>query len=71
MLTSMRFCRALPGGLEHKTLMGMPREPTIYNEVAKVCDVKDVYITPGGCSWLHGAVSIRKRLRLLSKAINP
>jgi 2,5-furandicarboxylate decarboxylase 1 len=51
----------LPGGLEHKTLMGMPREPTIYREVARVCDVKDVLITPGGCSWLHGAVSIRKK----------
>ncbi|MGB9636636.1 MAG: UbiD family decarboxylase [Thermoplasmata archaeon] len=51
----------LPGGLEHKLLMGMPREPTIYIEVGKVCDVKDVYITPGGCSWLHAVVSIRKR----------
>jgi len=51
----------LPGGLEHKVLMGMPREPTIYREVAKVCDVKDVLITPGGCSWLHGAVSIHKK----------
>jgi len=51
----------LPGGLEHRTLMGMPREPTIYREVARVCDVKDVLITPGGCSWLHGAVSIRKK----------
>lgn len=51
----------LPGGLEHKVLMGMPREPTIYREVAKVCDVKDVLITPGGGSWLHGAVSIRKK----------
>ena len=51
----------LPGGLEHKVLMGMPREPTIYREVAKVCEVKDVLVTPGGCSWLHGAVSIRKK----------
>jgi UbiD family decarboxylase len=51
----------LPGGLEHKVLMGMPREPTIYREVAKVCDIKDVLITPGGCSWLHGAVSIHKK----------
>ena len=54
------FHGLLPGGLEHKTLMGMPREPTIYKEVSKVCRVKDVYITPGGCSWLHGAVSIYK-----------
>jgi len=51
----------LPGGLEHKVLMGMPREPTIYREVAKVCEVKDVLITPGGCSWLHGTVSIHKK----------
>lgn len=51
----------LPGGLEHKVLMGMPREPTIYREVAKVCDVRDVLVTPGGSSWLHGVVSINKR----------
>jgi UbiD family decarboxylase len=55
------FHALLPGGLEHKTLMGMPREPTIFREVSKVCECKDVLITPGGCSWLHGAVSIRKR----------
>ena len=55
------FHALLPGGLEHKTLMGMPREPTIYREVAKVCDVKNVYVTPGGCSWLHGAICIHKK----------
>jgi len=51
----------LPGGLEHKTLMGMPREPTIYREVNSVCECSDVYITPGGCSWLHAIVSIKKK----------
>ncbi|MEM4188229.1 MAG: UbiD family decarboxylase [Candidatus Hadarchaeum sp.] len=51
----------LPGGLEHKTLMGMPREPTIFREVNSVCECKDVYITPGGCSWLHAVVSIKKK----------
>jgi UbiD family decarboxylase len=55
------FHGLLPGGLEHKTLMGMPREPTIYQEVSKVCEVQDIYVTPGGCSWLHGAVSIIKK----------
>lgn len=55
------FHALLPGGLEHKTLMGMPREPTIFREVSKVADVKDVLVTPGGCSWLDGAVSIRKK----------
>lgn len=51
----------LPGGLEHKILMGMPREPTIFREVSKVCECKDVLITPGGCSWLHAVVSIKKQ----------
>jgi len=51
----------LPGGLEHRILMGMPREPTIFREVSKVCECKDVSITPGGCSWLHAIVSIRKK----------
>jgi len=51
----------LPGGLEHKELMGMPKEPTIFREVSKVCECRDVYITPGGCSWLHGVVSIKKK----------
>jgi UbiD family decarboxylase len=51
----------LAGRNEHKFLMGMPKEPTIYKEVGKVCQVKDVYITPGGCSWLHAVVQIKKQ----------
>jgi UbiD family decarboxylase len=51
----------LAGRNEHKFLMGMPKEPTIFNEVNKVCQCKDVYITPGGCSWLHAVVQIRKQ----------
>ncbi len=50
----------LPGGLEHKLLMGMPREPTIFAEVSKVCDCTNVLLTPGGASWLHAVVQIRK-----------
>jgi UbiD family decarboxylase len=50
----------LAGRNEHKFLMGIPREPTIFNEVNKVCKCKDVYITPGGCSWLHAVVQIKK-----------
>ncbi|MFX1322426.1 MAG: UbiD family decarboxylase [Promethearchaeota archaeon] len=52
----------LPGALEHKILMGMPREPTIFNEVNKV-GVKclDVNVNPGGCSWLHAIVQIDKK----------
>lgn len=51
----------LPADLEHKLLMGFPREPTIYREVSRVCECLDVRLTPGGCCWLHGAVRIRKR----------
>ena len=51
----------LAGRNEHRMLMGMPKEPTIFNEVNKVCRCKDVYITPGGCSWLHAVVQIQKR----------
>ncbi len=50
----------LPGGLEHKLLMGMPREPTIFRAVDQVVDCLDVHINPGGCSWLHAIVKIRK-----------
>jgi UbiD family decarboxylase len=51
----------LAGRNEHKFLMGMPKEPTIFNEVNKVCKCTDVYITPGGCSWLHAVVQIKKQ----------
>jgi len=51
----------LAGRNEHKFLMGMPKEPTIFNEVNKFCECKDVYITPGGCSWLHAVVQIKKQ----------
>jgi len=50
----------LPGGLEHKLLMGMPREPTIFREVNQVAKCLDVNINPGGCSWLHAIVQIKK-----------
>ena len=51
----------LPGALEHKVLMGMPREPTIYREVnAAGVRCLDVNVDPGGCSWLHAIVQIDK-----------
>jgi 2,5-furandicarboxylate decarboxylase 1 len=52
------FHALLPAGREHKNLMGMPREPTIYAEVSKVTRCTGVRITPGGCSWLHAVVQI-------------
>jgi UbiD family decarboxylase len=55
------FHLLLPGGYEHYNLMGMPREPTIFNEIKKEgIDVIDVRLTYGGNSWLHGVVKIKK-----------
>jgi len=51
----------LPGALEHKLLMGMPREPTIFKQVNQVVKCLDVHIDPGGCSWLHAVVKIEKQ----------
>ncbi len=51
----------LPGRLEHKLLMGMPREPTIYKKVNEVVRCLDVNVDPGGCSWLHAVVQIDKQ----------
>jgi len=50
----------LPGRLEHRLLMGLPREPTILAEVNKVARCLNVHITPGGASWLHAVVQIEK-----------
>lgn len=50
----------LPGRMEHKILMGMPKEPTIYDKVSQVTRCKNVLITLGGGSWLHGIVQIEK-----------
>ncbi len=55
------FHALLPGGMEHKNLMGMPREPTMFAAVDEVCHCAGVYITPGGTSWLHAVVQIEKQ----------
>ncbi len=55
------FHALLPGGLEHKILMGMPKEPTIFSAVNEVVDCTGAVITPGGTSWLHAVVQINKK----------
>ena len=50
----------LPGRLEHKYLMGIPKEPTIMAAVNQACRCTGVVITPGGTSWLHAVVQIEK-----------
>ncbi len=54
------FHALLPGGYEHFLLMGLPRESVMKKELSKLAHVNDVRLTEGGCSWLHGVVSIKK-----------
>jgi len=52
----------LPGGLEHKLLMGYPAEVKIREKlVENDVDVKDVWLSSGSGGWLHCFVSIRKK----------
>ncbi len=52
----------LPGGNEHKMLMGIPQEPRIYKMVSNtIPTVRNVVLTPGGNCWLHAVVQIKKR----------
>ena len=52
----------LPGGPEHRLLMGLPREAAIYEAVSKaVPKVKAVNLSAGGCGWLHAVISIEKQ----------
>lgn len=52
----------LPGGLEHRILMGLPQEPRLWNAVqAAVPGLRRLVLTPGGSCWLHAVVSISSR----------
>jgi UbiD family decarboxylase len=49
----------MPGGSEHRLLMGLPQEPRIWNTVqAAVPALRDLRLTRGGCSWLHAVVAL-------------
>lgn len=49
----------LPGGPEHRLLMGMPQEPRIFKIVNNaVADLKDLVLTDGGAGWLHAVVAV-------------
>ncbi|MGC8670632.1 MAG: UbiD family decarboxylase [Thermoprotei archaeon] len=51
-----------PGGVEHQMLMGLPKEAKIREAVENVVpEVNDVYLTPGGGTWVHAAISISKQ----------
>ncbi len=55
------FQSLLPGQNEHKLLMGMLKEPTLYSQINKVVSCKNVVLTPGGCCWFHAVIQICKK----------
>jgi UbiD family decarboxylase len=52
------FHALIPAGVEHMTLMGMPRAPTIKTAVSEVVACTDVFLTDGGSGWLSAVVQI-------------
>ena len=55
------FHALIPGEAEHKTLMGLPRAPTIKAAVNEVVECSDVHMTEGGCGWLGAVLKINKK----------
>ncbi|MEM2875822.1 MAG: UbiD family decarboxylase [Candidatus Bathyarchaeia archaeon] len=52
----------IPSGMEHKLLMGLPREVAIWEAVSKVVpEVHGVRLTEASGGWLHAVISIRKQ----------
>ncbi|MCD6529513.1 UbiD family decarboxylase [Candidatus Bathyarchaeota archaeon] len=52
----------VPSSVEHKLLMGLPREALIWEAVSKVVpEVYGVRLTMAGGGWLHAVISIRKQ----------
>jgi UbiD family decarboxylase len=58
--TNPYFHALIPAGIEHQTLMGLPRTPTIKKEVNKVTKCVDVRLMKAGSGWLSATVSIEK-----------
>lgn len=51
----------LPSGSEHRLMMGMPKEPRIWEYVRDIVpNVRGVNLTLGGMGWLHCVVSFEK-----------
>lgn len=51
----------LPGGREHRVLMGFPREAAIWDAVRRaVARVVKIRLTDASGSWLHAVISIEK-----------
>jgi UbiD family decarboxylase len=60
-ILNIPFHVILPGGLEHKIIMGFPKEAAIWEGVRRVVPkVNKVRLTDAGGNWLHAIISIDK-----------
>jgi len=51
----------LGGSTEHRLLESIPNEVKLWKRIKGMgFKIKDVHMTPGGSSWLHGVVSFKK-----------
>ena len=55
------FHALIPAEREHRTLMGLPRAPTIKKAVSEVVECTDVHLTDGGSGWLAAVVQIKPK----------
>lgn len=62
------FHIVVPSGIEHKTLMGLPKEAEIFESVSNISLVKNVNLTQSGSGWLDAIIAIEKQHT--DKAIN-
>ncbi len=51
----------VPSTKDHRNLMGIPKEPIIFEKLQERLEVKDVNLTSGGCGWLHCIINIEKK----------
>lgn len=64
------FHDILPGYCEHRLIMGLPIEAKLNKSLKSLFpQVKQVYMTSGGCNWLHVVVQISKQTQSDPKKI--
>lgn len=53
----------VPGGLEHRQLMGTPQEPRMLRAVTNAVPcLYDIALSAGGCNWLHATIALEGAL---------
>ncbi|RLF22189.1 MAG: UbiD family decarboxylase [Thermoprotei archaeon] len=55
------FQAVLPASVEHRLLMGFPKEAELWSSLRRVLPgLRAIRLTEGGCGWLHAVIAIDK-----------